>query len=42
MLDLPCTSRQHAQDCKKEAEKAGLININMGNIHLLGEDYTWN
>jgi uncharacterized Fe-S radical SAM superfamily protein PflX len=41
MPDLPCTSRRHAQDCKKEAEKAGLININIGNIHLLGEDYTW-
>jgi pyruvate formate lyase activating enzyme len=41
MPDLPCTSRRHAQDCKKEAEKARLININMGNIHLLGEDYTW-
>jgi pyruvate formate lyase activating enzyme len=41
MSDLPCTSRRHAQDCKKAAEGAGLINVNVGNIQLLGEDYTW-
>ncbi|GAG66387.1 unnamed protein product [marine sediment metagenome] len=41
MSDLPCTSRRHAQDCKKAAEEAGLINVNVGNIQLLGEDYTW-
>jgi len=41
MSDLPCTSRRHAQDCKKAAEEAGLINVNVGNIQLLGEDYIW-
>jgi hypothetical protein len=41
MSDLPCTSRKHAQDCKNAAEEAGLINVNVGNIHTLGEDYTW-
>lgn len=41
MSDLPCTSRRHAQDCKSAAEKAGLINVNIGNRQLLGEDYIW-
>lgn len=41
MSDLPCTSQRHAQDCKTAAEKAGLINVNIGNRQLLGEDYIW-
>jgi pyruvate formate lyase activating enzyme len=41
MSDLPCTSGRHAQDCRSAAEEAGLININVGNIQLLGEDYKW-
>jgi len=41
MSDVPFTCGRHAQDCKKAAEEAGLINVNVGNIQLLGEDYTW-
>lgn len=39
MPDLPCTSRRHAEDCLEAAKEAGLININIGNIHLLGSEY---
>jgi len=37
--DLPTTSRGHAQRCKDIAERAGLTNVNIGNVHLLGKDY---
>ena len=37
--DLPTTSRAHARRCKEIAERAGLTNVNIGNIHLLGRDY---
>lgn len=37
--DLPTTSQSHALRCKAAAEKAGLHNVHIGNVHLLGEDY---
>ena len=37
--DLPTTSRSHALRCKAVAEKAGLRNVHVGNVHLLAEDY---
>lgn len=40
MDDLPTTSRQHAEKAKQVAEKAGLKNVRIGNIHLLGDSYT--
>ncbi|MBW2228694.1 MAG: radical SAM protein, partial [Deltaproteobacteria bacterium] len=33
--DLPTTSRSHALRCKAAAEKAGLRNVHIGNVHLL-------
>ena len=39
MTDLPTTSRKHAEECKIAAEKEGLHNVRIGNIHLLGNDY---
>lgn len=39
MSDLPTTSRRHAEDCKTAAEKEGLHNVRIGNIHLLGNAY---
>ncbi|MGD9233966.1 MAG: hypothetical protein PVH67_08905, partial [Desulfobacterales bacterium] len=36
--DLPTTSKSHALRCKAIAEKAGLKNIRIGNVHLLRED----
>ncbi len=41
MSDLPCTSRTHAEACFAAAKEAGLQNVNIGNTHLLGEDYGW-
>jgi pyruvate formate lyase activating enzyme len=38
--DLPTTSKSHAQRCKTVAEKAGLKNVRIGNVHLLSEDYS--
>jgi pyruvate formate lyase activating enzyme len=40
MDDLPTTSRAHAEKAKQVAEKAGLKNVRIGNIHLLGDHYT--
>ncbi|MBW1979356.1 MAG: radical SAM protein [Deltaproteobacteria bacterium] len=37
--DLPTTSRAHALRCKEIAERQGLHNVHIGNLHLLGEDY---
>lgn len=37
--DLPTTSRSHALRCRSIAEKAGLKNVHVGNVHLLAEDY---
>lgn len=39
MPDLPYTSRRHAEECMEAAHKAGLVNVNIGNIHLLGAHY---
>jgi pyruvate formate lyase activating enzyme len=39
LKDLPTTSRSHALRCQAAAEKAGLRNVRIGNLHLLGEDY---
>ena len=35
MIDLPITRRKEAEDCYNAARKAGLENVNLGNIHLL-------
>ena len=39
MSDLPVTSRKHAEECKLAAENAGLHNVRVGNVHLLGNAY---
>jgi pyruvate formate lyase activating enzyme len=39
MPDLPVTSRRHAAACHQAAVDAGLKNVRIGNIHLLGNDY---
>ena len=39
MGDLPTTSRSHALACKQRAEKEGLQNVRIANLHLLGKDY---
>jgi pyruvate formate lyase activating enzyme len=39
MTDLPTTSKRHAEECKHVAEKEGLTNVRIGNIHLLGNAY---
>jgi pyruvate formate lyase activating enzyme len=39
MTDLPTTSRRHAEESKLAAEKEGLRNVRIGNIHLLGNVY---
>jgi pyruvate formate lyase activating enzyme len=35
MNDLPPTSREHATQCLQAAQEEGLINVHVGNIHLL-------
>ena len=37
--DMPVTSRRHAEECRQAAHEAGLQNVRVGNIHLLGRDY---
>jgi pyruvate formate lyase activating enzyme len=39
LSDLPTTSRAHAYRGKEVAERAGLRNVHLGNLHLLGKDY---
>jgi pyruvate formate lyase activating enzyme len=39
MTDLPTTSRAHAEAAQKAAKEAGLLNVRVGNLHLLSEDY---
>ncbi|MCD6309829.1 MAG: radical SAM protein [Candidatus Eremiobacteraeota bacterium] len=39
MDDLPTTSGSHAEKAYSEAIRAGLNNVRIGNIHLLGDDY---
>jgi len=36
MSDLSCTSVRHAQEAEEAAHKAGLVNVRLGNRHLLG------
>lgn len=38
LSDLPCTSVHHAEEAEAAARAAGLVNIHIGNRHLLG----WN
>lgn len=37
--DMPVTSRRHAEECRQAAHEAGLQNIRIGNVHLLGREY---
>jgi pyruvate formate lyase activating enzyme len=39
MDDLPPTSKGHAEECLSAAKAAGLHNVRLGNIHLLGDHY---
>ncbi len=39
MTDLPKTSKRHAEECRSAAESAGLRNVRIGNVHLLGDAY---
>ena len=39
MTDLPVTSRRHAEECEVAARRAGLHNVRIGNVHLLGNAY---
>ena len=38
MHDLPTTSRAHAERCQAAAREAGLTDVHIGNLHLLGSD----
>ncbi|MEW6716508.1 MAG: radical SAM protein [Chloroflexota bacterium] len=40
MPDLPPTSKRHAEEALRAAREAGLHNVHIGNIHLLGKDYS--
>lgn len=35
MADLPCTSKRQAEDAQDAAKRAGLLNVNIANRHLL-------
>ncbi len=37
--DMPVTSRRHAEECRQAAQNAGLRNVRIGNVHLLGKEY---
>lgn len=39
MRDLPTTSRRHAFEALEEAKRAGLKNVRLGNVFLLGDAY---
>jgi pyruvate formate lyase activating enzyme len=39
LSDLPCTSSRHAEQAKRAAEAAGLVNVRIGNRQLL--DLGW-
>jgi pyruvate formate lyase activating enzyme len=39
MPDLPRTSVRHAEECELAAREAGLVNVRIGNRHLLSRDY---
>ena len=38
LWDLPTTSRAHALRCKEVAERQGLQQVHIGNVHLLGKE----
>ncbi len=40
LRDLPTTSRRHALDCQEIAKEAGMHRVYIGNLHLLGNDYS--
>ena len=39
MGNLPATSRRHASECWEVAKAAGLVNVKIGNLHLLSDLY---
>ena len=39
MPDLPTTSVRHAREALAAAQDAGLTNVRLGNVHLLGREY---
>jgi len=39
LRDLPTTSREHALRCQAAAKHAGIRQVHIGNVHLLGEGY---
>ena len=39
MVDLPTTSRRHAEECRQAAHEAGLKRVHIGNLHLLSDEY---
>jgi pyruvate formate lyase activating enzyme len=39
LSDLPATSRKHAWEAQQAAREAGLENVRVGNLHLLGSAY---
>jgi pyruvate formate lyase activating enzyme len=39
MIDLPPTSRSHAEAAHQAARSAGLSNVRIGNLHLLSHAY---
>ena len=39
MPDLPRTSVRHARECEEAAREAGLVNVHIGNLHLLSREY---
>jgi pyruvate formate lyase activating enzyme len=39
MTNLPSTSRRHAEQCEQAAREAGLVNVHIGNRHLLSDAY---
>lgn len=39
MVDLPTTSRNHAEQCLAAAKEAGLTRVRVGNMHLLSDGY---
>jgi pyruvate formate lyase activating enzyme len=41
MQDLPTTSRSHAEECGDAARAAGLLNVHLGNLHLLRNADYW-
>jgi pyruvate formate lyase activating enzyme len=40
LRDLPTTSRRHALRCQEIAKETGMRRVHIGNLHLLGNDYS--